>query len=160
MTDNLQSSQTYDLHRNRRRAFEPFFSKPAVQRLQFIVRSAVEELAQRLHELRQSSTPADLSLLARCLTSDLITEYIFGEPYGFLADPIASEKFFAANNTIFQTLFLFRESTVIDMIFKAMRSVPPSWLPEGHLSHSFVPFMQVCCTLFTPSSALLADTDM
>lgn len=122
---------------------DPYFSKPAVLKLESVIRSCAEELCQRLHEHKTSNQPASITVLARCFTSDAITEYIFGSPYGFLSEPIRSEAFFGANNSIAKLLYMWRESYIIDRIFKAMRSIPIYMLPAGHMAHTLMPFMNV-----------------
>jgi hypothetical protein len=97
-----------------------------------------------LHEARRTKTPLDLSILARCFTSDVITEYIFATPYGFLQDPHKSEAFFAANNSVFQTFFTFRENKLVAMVLDLMQMIPPAYLPAGHVAQSLVPFGNVC----------------
>lgn len=122
---------------------DPYFSKAAVLKLEFVVRSSVEDLCQRLHEYKASAQPASISVLARCLTSDVITEYIFGSTYGFLTNPSRSEAFFEANDAVFKSLYMWRENHIIDRIFKAMRAIPTWMLPAGHIAHPLMLFMNV-----------------
>src|ERR1700761_6221146 len=126
----------------------PYFSKPAVLKLEGTIASCVKDLCHWFHEARKTGSPLDIAIVTRSLTSDVITEYIFAKPYGFLQDPVRSEAFFAANNTIFQTVFMFRESTIVARIFDLLKAIPPAWLPAGHMSHSFVPFVNVSLSFF------------
>jgi cytochrome P450 len=119
--DNLQFSTSYAVHKVRRKAFDPYFSKTAVTKLEDVIVSCVKDFCHWLHEARKSGTPAEISVLARCLTSDVVTEYLFAKPYGFLQDPKKSEIFFAANNTVFKSLFMFRESVVVNRMVNAMQ---------------------------------------
>lgn len=96
-----------------------------------------------MHEYKASGQPASISVLARCLTADLITEYMFGSPYGFLTDPTQSEAFFTAYNDVFKSFYMLRESRVVDFISKAMREIPTWMLPAGHMAHTLMPFMIV-----------------
>ena len=131
------------MHKIRRKAFDPYFSKPAVLKLEDVIASCVKQLCYWFHEARKTGAPLDMNVLARSLTSDIITEYLFAKPYGFLQDPVKSEAFFAANNSIFKLLFCFRESRIVNKTLTALQLIPPAWLPEGHVSHSFVPFLNV-----------------
>jgi hypothetical protein len=126
-----------------------------VLKVESIVASGVTEFCHWLHEARRTHTPANISLLARSLTSDIITEYIFAKPYGFLQDPAKSEAFFDANDSIFKTFFMMRESWTVSKIFKATQAIPPSWLPPGHIAHSLVPFLNVSCPAWTPLQMLI-----
>ena len=102
--ENLQNSQSFELHKVRRRALDPYFSKPSVLSLESVIKSNVEELCQRLNEVRASKQPLSITLLSRCLTAEIISEYLFARPYGFLTNPERSKPFFSANNTVFQSL--------------------------------------------------------
>ena len=139
--DNLQHSPAFELHRVRRRALEPYFTKPAVIDLEGVIKSCVEEFCNRLDEAKTSKRPINASILTRCLTSDIISEYIFAQPYGFLKSPKRSEAFFAANYTIFSSLYLFRESRIVNFLVKSLNTIPPALLPSGHIAHSLAPFM-------------------
>ncbi|KAJ9611203.1 hypothetical protein H2200_004386 [Cladophialophora chaetospira] len=138
---NLQNSPSFDLHRVRRKALDPYFSKTTVLKLEDVVASCVIQLCHWFHQARNTGSPLDVGLLARSLTSDVITEYLFAKPYGFLEDPVKSEVFFAANNSIFQIVFMLRESWIVAKILNAMQAIPPSCLPAG--PRSFVPFVKM-----------------
>ena len=139
--DNLQNSQSFELHKKRRRALDPYFSKPAVLSLENVVESNAEELSRHFYEARGTKQPLSVTLLARCFTADIVTEYLFARPYGFLTNPERSEPFFSANDSVFQTLYMFRESRIMDCIFKALQAIPQSWLPKGHIAHTLNPFI-------------------
>ncbi|KPI46010.1 Trichodiene oxygenase [Cyphellophora attinorum] len=130
--DDIARTQSFDLHKVRRKALEPYFSKKAVLNLESTIREDAEELCQRLLEARSAQKPASITLLARCFTAEIMSEYIFGRPYGFLADPRVSEQFFAAQNSIFQHVYVWQNSRICKLILESLALIPQSWLPEGH----------------------------
>ena len=140
--DNIQNSQSFELHKKRRRAFDPYFSKSAVLNLENVVESNAEELTRHFYEARGTDKPLSVTLLTRCFTADIITQYLFAQPYGFLTRPEQSEAFFSANNSVFQALYMFRESRIMDFIFKTLQMVPQSLLPKGHIAHTLNPFVE------------------
>lgn len=59
----------HDLHRIRRAAVNPFFSKTAVRNLQPIIEERVDALLARIREFRASSQPITLNLAFAAFTS-------------------------------------------------------------------------------------------
>jgi len=74
----------HDLHRIRRSALNPFFSKQAVTRLEPVIQANVNRLHDRLADLSGTGTPVNMSDAFTCLSADVIGAYAFGEEYGFL----------------------------------------------------------------------------
>ena len=57
----MGAARTHDLHRKRREALNPFFSKKSVVNLQSMVQTKVRQLAKVFEEHRKSGTVANLS---------------------------------------------------------------------------------------------------
>ena len=77
----------HDLHRLRRAALNPYFSKQSVARLEPVIQSCVSTLCKRLKETQNSGEPVNLGVAYSALTIDVVTEYSFGKSYGFLGKP-------------------------------------------------------------------------
>jgi cytochrome P450 len=77
----------HDLHRMRRAALNPYFSKASVNRLESTVQSNVDLLCARLRSRAGSAIPINLSDAFTCLSADVIGSYTFGRSYGFLQHP-------------------------------------------------------------------------
>ncbi len=90
------STVPHDLHRRRRAALNPFFSKAAVRRLEPEIRQLVNRLCERLKEFQGSGEPVDLGLVFAALTTDVVTEYSFGRAYGCLKAPDFNPKLYRA----------------------------------------------------------------
>jgi cytochrome P450 len=74
----------HELHRLRRSALNPFFSKQAVTRLEPVIKANVDHLYRRLREFAGTGKPVNLSDAFTCLSADVIGAYAFGKEYGFL----------------------------------------------------------------------------
>lgn len=83
------SFETVDhhLHRLRRGAISPFFSRAAVQKLEDVVQTVVDKAARRLHQVRGSGVIVNLPDFYSSLTGDLIGQYAMASSYNLLDSP-------------------------------------------------------------------------
>ena len=77
----------HDLHRIRRAALSPFFSKSSVQRLEPTVQGIVDKLVSRLQAMKGTGTTLNLINAFAALTGDVIFQYAFNRYQGFMDDP-------------------------------------------------------------------------
>ena len=77
---------SHELHRIRRNALAHFFSKASLLRLEPGIQSVVDRLVQRLHGIKGSGKVLNLYNVYASLTGDIIGQYAFAKPYGFLDD--------------------------------------------------------------------------
>lgn len=77
---------SHDLHRLRRSALNPFFSKQAT-RMEPLIRELLEKLCARFEACRATGEPVDTLHAFAALTTDIITRYSFNTSYGCLEDP-------------------------------------------------------------------------
>ena len=77
----------HEHHRMRRAAIAPLFSKALVQQFEPSVQMMVEKLISRLETLKGSGTVINMIDMYPCLTSDIICQYAFASPYGYLDEP-------------------------------------------------------------------------
>ena len=157
--DNLQHSASFDLHKMRRRVFEPYFSKQAVFRLEASIRSNVEKLSERLAESRKPRKSISVSLLGRCFTADVISEYVFAQSYGFLDNPKESEIFFGSYTYLFKNFFLYREFYPFYWLSNAMGTLPEWMLPKDGVADAMGPFIMVSDSTSGSSRLLVARLD-
>ncbi len=85
--DAALSTLSHDLHRQRRSAIAPFFSKAAVQRLEPAVQSVVDKLVLRLKGLQGSGTFIDLVNFFTALTADVVFQYSFAHSANLMEQP-------------------------------------------------------------------------
>jgi len=73
-----------DVHRLRRQSLTPFFTVKAVQNFHSRLQRLSDRLVERMLECKAAGKPVPLFLAYRCLTADLISEYIFGRQLGLI----------------------------------------------------------------------------
>lgn len=78
------STIPHDLHRSRRNSVAPHFSKALVQRLEPSVQAMVDKLVARLEILKGTGAVVNLIPAFAAMTTDIICQYCFAAPYGFL----------------------------------------------------------------------------
>ena len=75
----------HDVHRLRRAALNPFFSKKSIADLEPVIQAQVDKLCSRLGECK--GQVVNLSDALACLSGDVISDCAFGETYGLLDGP-------------------------------------------------------------------------
>ena len=83
-----------ELHRVRRAAINPAFSRKAVLQLEDIVQEKTAKLVSRIEDLLAEGKPVDLHHGYRALSVDIITEYSFGDDYKQLDSPTFAADFY------------------------------------------------------------------
>jgi hypothetical protein len=78
----------------RRAPMAPFFSKQSVRRLEPILQRCLSKIHDRFDQAAVSKTPLDLRLLFNASTSDIITEYAFGNCWNNLDVSDMNQRFF------------------------------------------------------------------
>ena len=96
-------SQKHDLHRSRRAALSPFFSKQNIRRLESTIIDVLHQIFQRLDQHIETKLPVDLSLLFRAATHDIISEYAFGEGSVSLGRPDLNKPYFESYHKMVMT---------------------------------------------------------
>ena len=81
------ATESHELHRIRRAAVAPFFSKQAVQRLEPTVQSVVDKLLLRLQALQGTGECVNMVDVFTALTGDIISEYSFDRSYRLIDNP-------------------------------------------------------------------------
>ena len=141
--DNLQFTSSYEQHKLRRHGFESFFSRATVTSLEGLIRDNLNKLGEQLNSAKTSGDPVNISLLYRCITADIITEYCFGRSYGFLDNPEAAKPFFGGLYDTFKSFYLIRESKVVErLMFWPVKL--PDWClpPRGSKTGNLLRFFQ------------------
>lgn len=92
----------HELHRMRRAALNPFFSKASVRRLEPIIRDGVVELLDRMDTCGRSAEVMQLNMVYKALTADVITEYAFGKSTGYMKMEDYNSAYFATFDKFFE----------------------------------------------------------
>ena len=81
------ATESHELHRTRRGALAPFFSKASVYQLESTVQTIVDKMVSRLDAIRGSGTVINLVDVFVSLTADIIVQYAFAKPYNLIDSP-------------------------------------------------------------------------
>ena len=113
----------HELHRTRRGAVAPFFSKALVTQLEPSVQTMVDKLVSRLQDLKGSGTVINLIKVYPCLTADIICQYAFASPYGYLDAPELAPYYHKAVMEASEGFHFFKQFPQLESM---MRKLPPS----------------------------------
>ena len=83
----------HDLHRLRRAAINPFFSKQKVAALQPVIQRLVDKLCKKLEKIRGTDEVVSMECALDAFTMDVITEYSLDTSFGYLDQPGWSSDF-------------------------------------------------------------------
>jgi cytochrome P450 len=89
-----------ELHRIRRSAINPSFSRKAVLQLEEIVQEKTAKLISRMKDLLDKGKPVDLHHGFRALSVDIITDYSFDNDYKQLDSPTFGSDFYAMTSEL------------------------------------------------------------
>ena len=116
----------HDHHRVRRAALSPYFSKRSVTKLEPIIKSLVERLCTRFHEFQKSGEPLNLEVACSALTTDVITEYAFGNSYKLLEKKYFASEWLEIMKTASQSGYLNMQFAWLLPVMKAL----PVWITQ------------------------------
>ncbi|KAK8062764.1 hypothetical protein PG997_014861 [Apiospora hydei] len=104
------ATSDHDLHRIRRAALSKFFSRAQIGRLEPEIQVLVQRLCDKLLLESGKGEPIDVTMSYSCFTSDTISDYCFGQSFGFLAQESWYPNYRAATYAFLQTVYVFRLS--------------------------------------------------
>lgn len=152
LIDNLQHTASHEIHKIRRRAFDSFFSRQSVQKMEWLIQGSIKTLCDRLEEAKQSNQPVPLGkLLYPCFTADVASEYAFSQSHKFLANPAENESFFNAFYATFPLVFPLREIPGVSWALQAMVRLPKWTMPGDEGMAAITKWQSVCILRFFPS---------
>ena len=80
-----------DLHRKRRAAVLPFFSKQKIYALEPVIQSTIDVLCHKMEDYVKNGQPLNLRNAYKCFAADVVAEYCFAESGGLLEKPDFSQ---------------------------------------------------------------------
>ena len=137
--NSIAAAIDHDLHRIRRSATAPYFSKANVRKLDHILQENVGKLLSRLEAFEVSGEPFNILLGFWCMTNDIITTYAFGESNGFLDMPDFNAPLF---NVFGDLLKMIHMTDHFDFILPIMDSLP-EWVLNAMGTGPLVIFQKV-----------------
>ena len=132
----------HEIHKGRRAALTPFFSKPGVGKLEPFVVEKVKQLCKRLDDCKSQGVPVNLSDTHFAFSQDVVKQYGFGYDEDLLGDPQQAAAA-RANlnafmfNTHFNVHFGWMNLPMLMLPQKAIKAIAPG-LDE------FMQFQKVC----------------
>jgi hypothetical protein len=127
-------TQDHDIHRLRRTALNPFFSKQAVQRLEPMIQGKIDLLCKRLQEMAKQGQVLDVETGIMALTTDIISEYSFGYSYHALEQEDLAATWTGSFREAMGSSVLFRYFPSLGKIMTGLplwfvKTVSPNLLP-------------------------------
>ncbi|KAK6440868.1 hypothetical protein LTR95_002910 [Oleoguttula sp. CCFEE 5521] len=117
----------HDLHRMRRAALNPFFSKQAVNRLEArTIRAKIDRLCERLRQHSETGEPVNLEHAFVAMTTDIMTEFCFNQCYDYLGKPDFAPEYSKLLITTAESSNLFR---YCPFVIEWLMAAPP-WFVE------------------------------
>ncbi|KAJ3580183.1 hypothetical protein NPX13_g385 [Xylaria arbuscula] len=120
----IVSTPSHGLHRRRRNALNSFFSIASIRRLEPIMKKYTGEMILRMEKAGKTNEIIQMHSVFKALTSDVITEYAFGESLGFMFAADLGKKFFESTDVFF---FLTHVFGLIPWVVHYVQNMP-SWL--------------------------------
>ena len=111
------------VHKVRRAALAPFFSTYSVSIFSPRVQSYTDRLCERMKICSEKNEPIPLFYALRCLTVDIIAEYVFGHDLQMLDRADWGRDFYSAWRALWELSPLIRQLPLLMTIFDAM----PRW---------------------------------
>lgn len=96
----------HELHRQRRAALSPYFSKASISRLEPIVRDSVSKLLRRMDCCCNSGEVMSTVTVYKAMTSDIINTYAFGRSDDCINRDDYNASFFDAVEAVFEATHL------------------------------------------------------
>jgi cytochrome P450 len=113
-----------DAHKLRRNAIGPFFSTQAVMKFRPQVQALADRLVVRMKACAERDEPIPIFFAYRCLTVDIIAEYVFGKQLGLLDREDWGRSFYSAWRGLWEMSPLIRQ---LPWMMNAFRATP-RWL--------------------------------
>jgi len=113
-----------DVHKFRRAGLAPFFSAQSIARFSPRVQAYTDRLVKRMQDCAARDEPIPLFFAYRCLTVDIISEYLFGSNMGLLDRADWGKDFYSAWRSLWEMSPLIRQLPFILKVFNAT----PRWM--------------------------------
>lgn len=120
----LFNTSPASLHRIRRAALNPFFSAQVISRFRPHLQHATDRLCERMAACAEHGEVVPLFYAYRCLTVDIISEFVFGSQLGLLDREDWGRAFYAAYRSLWDLSPLIRQFPIIMTAAMAM----PRWM--------------------------------
>ncbi|PYH90327.1 cytochrome P450 [Aspergillus ellipticus CBS 707.79] len=108
VTNAFFSTTDHDTHRLRRSALSRFFSRAQITTLEPKIHRLVQQLCDKLMLEQGNEKPFDITTAYSCFGSDVISDYCFGQSFGFLTQPSWEPNYRGPLYSLLRPMFVFR----------------------------------------------------
>jgi len=131
-----------DMHKIRRGALNPMFSRQKVLELEEIVQEKADKVCQHMLQGIDKDEPVDLHHAFRAVSVDVISDFAFGRCYNFLDEDDIGARFFEMARGIGPALWAFQQFPSL----QAMALKTPPWMaPYLSKPLGYITGMQMEC---------------
>lgn len=124
------AAEDHELHRQRRASMQKFFSKGQISKLEPIIHAYSQRLCDKILERRDTHEIFDITMAYSCFTTDSISGYCFGEPFGYLERKSFEPNFRRPTYAALNQVHIFKHFTFLTAIFAAEPMYAQVLLPE------------------------------
>ncbi|KIW00298.1 uncharacterized protein PV09_08188 [Verruconis gallopava] len=114
----------HEVHKIRRGALNPFFSPAAVLRFHPVVQRVADRLTDRMKQSIEEGKPIPVFFAFRCLTVDIICEYLFGKQLHLVDREDWGRSFYSAWRGLWEMSPMIRQFPFLLDMFR----MTPRWL--------------------------------
>ena len=134
------------LHRVRRAALNPLFSRRMILELEDVVQDKAKKLVARVIKAIPSRTPVNLHAGLRAVSVDVITDYAFDDCYDLLDDDRFGADFMGDVRSLAPAVWFFQQWPFLQSMARGM----PPWL-AARLSKPLASFTRMQAVRTAPS---------
>lgn len=121
---NLQFTPTTAEHRVRRKAFDPYFSRAGIQKIEPLIKFTIDKLTT---QISHSAGVVDLSFWYRCMTFEIICDWLLSQPYNLMDNAEKSLKLIKSMAQVFKILKPIQNIAAVALIMNNLERLP-DWL--------------------------------
>ncbi|KAF2164366.1 hypothetical protein M409DRAFT_25245 [Zasmidium cellare ATCC 36951] len=133
----LASATGHELHRMRRGALNPFFSKRTVDQLETSIRAKTEKLCAKIAEYAREEKVVELGTAFTALTLDVITEYCYDKCQNCLDEEDFAPRWKALMMQLFESTPVAKHFPIVAQTLASLPRFVVKYLNPG-----FVPFFE------------------
>ncbi|KAK6380416.1 hypothetical protein LTS17_005606 [Exophiala oligosperma] len=142
-------------HRQRRKAFNKFFSPAALNALEIQVQKNITQLVHRMEEFKASGRPLRLGNAFRSLARDVISQYALPDGFHLLESPDLGEDLSSVNQMLSHVAIWNRHFRFIFPVLMAT----PSWLMHRIASPGMIQLMKFQMYNYEQSRRIVVGSD-
>ncbi|KAL8909676.1 MAG: hypothetical protein Q9171_004947 [Xanthocarpia ochracea] len=122
------TTETHELHRQRRSPYSPFFSKKAISDMSGSVKDRLDTLCYRLRDSQRQAQPMPLGLGYIALTTDIISHYALADCYHLLEQEDLGRDYHLLFLSFLQSVHFIKHLSFISALMQALPDAVMLWL--------------------------------